>query len=86
MRGWEEAYWILETKERGGRSREWRVAERMGKGRAEGKEMEKTRGRKGGREGRMVVTTQMNLDSVSQDGSLKHPSPQGRLLPPLPTP
>ena len=30
MRGWEEAYWILETKERGGRSREWRVVERMG--------------------------------------------------------
>ena len=27
---WEEAYWILETKERGGRSREWRVVERMG--------------------------------------------------------
>ena len=23
-------YWILETKERGGRSREWRVVERMG--------------------------------------------------------
>ena len=30
MRGWEEVYWILETKERGGRSREWRVVERMG--------------------------------------------------------
>ena len=54
-------YWILETKERGGRSREWRVVERMGKGRAEGKEMEETRGRKGGREGRMVVATRMNL-------------------------
>ena len=39
-------YWILETKERGGRSREWRVVERMGKGRAEGKEMKETRGRK----------------------------------------
>ena len=36
-------YWILETKERGGRSREWRVVEKMGKGRAEGKEMEETR-------------------------------------------
>ena len=23
-------YWILETKERGGRSREWRVVEKMG--------------------------------------------------------
>ena len=34
-------YWILETKERGGRSREWRVVERTGKGRAEGKKQEK---------------------------------------------
>ena len=25
-----KAYWILGTKERGGRSREWRVVERMG--------------------------------------------------------
>ena len=24
-------YWILETKERGGRSREWRVVERWGR-------------------------------------------------------
>ena len=78
-------YWILETKERGGRSREWRVVEKMGKGRAEGKEMEETRERKEGREGRMVVATQMNLDSVSQDGSVKHTSPQRRLLSPLPT-
>ena len=54
---------VLDPRDKGERRKIKGVesSKKMGKGRAEGKEMEETRGRKGGREGRMVVATRMNL-------------------------